>query len=180
MHSRPVPSQRFTSDSSHEVGKECDYWKKFGEYIHQLAIDDGWLDAQGKLTPAGLQVIVSEQEGDKRRRELTKSLKPRVSNLKSRLKINGSHFKTSSSFRSNTGVSSALRTKHYTKSAFVDEVKALLAKINGKFVHLGDSGEQCRLVVRIPREKRGTTSHTFVGTLSDIRRELNALVDDIE
>ena len=177
MTSRPVLSQRFTSDSPHEVGKECDFWKKFGEYAHQQAINDGWLDAQEKLTPAGLQIIISEQELIKRREELTRSPKLKSGGLKGKFKIKWLHLPISSSPRIGMKTKPSFRTKKHAKSEFVDEVKTLLSKISGTFVHYKDD----RLVVRIPSEKGvGTTSKSFTGSVSDIRRDLNKFLDEIE
>jgi len=177
MTSRPVPNQRFTSDSSYEVGKECGFWKKFGEYAHQQAISEGWLDAHGKLTPAGLLAIISEQESVGRREELARLSRPSRSGLRGKFKIKWLHPPTSSSPRIGMRVTSGHKTRKDAKSAFIVEVKMLLSKISGTFVHYKDD----RLVVRIPSEKGvGTTSKSFIGSVSDIRRDLNKFLDEIE
>ncbi len=180
MTSRPAPNQRFISDFLHEVGKECDYWKKFGEYAHQQATEEGWLDAHGKLTPPGLQAIVSEQESSQHRGELTKLLKPRASNSKDRFKINGLHIKTPSSPRRSMKTPPSLRTKKGVRSAFVVEVKTLLSKTEIGFVHFQPAEENSQLKVRVPTERGGTTSRTFVGTMSEIRQGLYALTKEVE
>lgn len=170
MSKQPVPKQLPAPDVSYRVGEECSYWLKFGEYPHQQAIEEGWLDTQGKLTPAGLQAIVSEQEMIKKREELTSSIKLKARSLKGKTRGRGLGFKTRF----------VTKTQKPTKSEFVVEVKTLLVKINGKFVYFAGDGENCRLVIRVPVEKNGTTSHTFNGSVSDIRRKLDAFIDEIE
>lgn len=176
MSNQPAPKQRLAVDVSYLVGEECGYWRKFGEYSHQQAIAESWLDAQGKLTPTGLQAIVSEQAEIRKREELARSLKPRQRKiLRSGIRIWGK-MKTSSSPRRGMKTNSSLRTKKGVKSAFVIEVKTLLSKISVTFVHYKDD----RLVVRIPNTKGGTTSHTFVGTMSEIRQGLHDLTRELE
>ena len=152
---------------------------EFGEYSHQQAIEDGWLDAQGRLTVAGLQAIVSEQERNKRRGELLKSLKSGGGD--GGLRTKKLRLRASSSSKPNTGASSAFRTQQRARLVFVNEVKALLSKIDGKFVHLsGEDSKDYRLVIRTPSEKGGTTSRTFAGTMSDILLELRDFTKEME
>ena len=180
MSEQPVPKQPPVPDVLYNVGEECNYWKKSGEYVQQQAVEDGLLDTQGRLTSTGLQVIVSEQENAQKREELARSLKPRKRrNLRSGIKIWGK-MKTSSSPRYGMKTHPSLRTKQGVKSAFIVEVSTLLAKIDGKFVHFVGDGKNCRLVIRVPAEKSGTTSHTLKGSVSDIRRDLDMLIDEIE
>lgn len=164
MSKQPVPEKFLARDVSYKVGEECGYWLKFGAYVHQQAIEEGLLDAQGRLTPAGLQATVSEQEDAKKRKELLRSLRPKARILKDIIKVSRLNHGTSSLFRRG-------------RVAFIDEVKTLLAKINGKFVHFAGDREDCLLVVRTPKEKRGTTSSTFTGTMSEVRQKLDDLID---
>ena len=179
MTSRPDPNQRFISDFLHEVGKECDYWKKFGEYVQQQAIADRLL-VDGKLTTAGLQEIISERDLAKKWDELVSSLKPKMPSVKSRIKIPAQNIKTSYSPRRGIKTHPSLRTKKGVKSAFVVEVKTLLSKTEIGFVHFQPAGENSQLKVRVPTERGGTTSRTFVGTMSEIRQGLYALTKEVE
>jgi len=169
MSNQPAPNQRFTLDVPYKVGEECSYWLNFGEYVQRQATEDGLL-VDGKLTLAGLQAIVSEREMAKKRDEKTSAIKLKAQSKKGKTKARRISFKTRFSSK----------TKKQTRSGFVDEVKALLAKIGGKFVHFSQEGEVCRLVVRIPNEKGNTTSRTLSGAVSDIKRELDGLIEQYD
>lgn len=152
---------------AYKIGEECLYWTKFGEYVQQQATEDGWLDAEGRLTLTGFQAIISEQAMIQKRAESVAALTPKRHGFKGKIKIKirGSNRKIF--------VHSAQRK---TMSAFIKEIKALLAKINGKFIYFTEEGEGYRLVVRIPNEKGSATSCTLIGTVSDIKRELDGLI----
>ena len=169
MSKQQVSKQLVAPDVLYKVGEECSHWLKFGDYVQQQAIEDGLLDG-GRLTSAGLQAIISEREMAKKRDEKTSAIKLEARSLKNRTKARGISFKTRFSSQ----------TQKQTKSWFVVEVKALLAKIDGKFVHFTEDGENCRLVIRVSAERGGTTSHTFTGSVSDIRLGLGEFIDEIE
>lgn len=179
MSKQPTTPHPIT-DVPYKLGEECDYWLKFGEYVHQQAISDGWLDAQGKLTPAGLQAIVSEQELNTHRAQHIKSLMAKGGGIKGKSQISGIRLKISHPPPSGKRVSFAFKTRKNTKSEFVDEVKMYLSKVGGKFVHFSDKNDGYQLVIRIPNEKYGTTSQTFRGAISDIRRELLDFIGELE
>jgi len=155
---------------------------KFGGYIQQQAIDDGWLDMHDKLTQEGLQAIADDHKNNKQREDLVTTLMSKGKTPKAKPKVSGSKPKTAipSSSRGSMGVSSALKSRKGARSAFVGEVKALLSKMDGKFIHFSDDDEDPRLVIRIPNERGGTTSQTFRGTISEIRRELLAFLREME
>lgn len=114
MSKQSALKQDFAPDVLYKVGEQCLYWLKFGEYTHQQAVEDHLLDAQGNLTPAGLQAIVSEREQAKERGNLLQSLKAKGHGKRRKIKVNGSKRKTSSSSstlpRKSLEVSSRLRT----------------------------------------------------------------------
>lgn len=180
MTKQPTSSPHPIQDVPYKLGEECDYWLKSGEYVQQQAVSDGWLDAQGKLTSVGLQAIVSEQELNKHRAEHIRSLMTKGGGTKDKSQISGIRLKTSHPPPSGKRVSPGFKTRKNTKADFLDEVKMYLAKVQGKFVHFSDKAEGCQLVIRIPNEKYGTTSQTFSGTISDIRRDLLDFIGGLE
>ncbi len=153
---------------------------KSSEYVHQQAVEEGWLDAQGKLTVSGSQAIVSEQEVVKRRQDRLGALVSKSQKDK-RLKLSGSSrkelFFPSSSSHKNLEMYSARSASKKTTAKTLKEIKASIGKRNVKFSHFMGEGEDCRLTIKIPNHKKdGTTSHTFRGTISDIKREFDDFV----
>lgn len=101
---------------------------------------------------------------------------------KGKLKISGSNrkelfFPSTSSSRKYLKTSYTHRSANDGDSAFERMVKSLLTKINWEFVHFGGEEGSCRLVIRIPNEKKRATSHTLRGTKEDIQKALFALVE---
>ena len=154
---------------------------KYNEYVHQQAVEDGWLDAQGKLTPSGLQAIVSEQETTKKRQDSLGALISKSQSVKGKLKISGSRrkelFCPSPSSHKSLEMYSARSASKKTTAKILKAIKASLGKINVKFSHFMGEGEDCRLTIKIPNHKKdSTTSRTFRGTISDIKKEFDDFV----
>lgn len=60
----------------YKVGEKCLYWlEKYGQYQHEQAIEEGWLDKEEKLTQDGLDAIDNESLQLKKRIELVEALK---------------------------------------------------------------------------------------------------------
>jgi hypothetical protein len=177
-----LPSNRSDDGSvSYKIGDECPYWLESSEYVHQQAIKEGWLDMQGKLTVDGFQAIVSEQEIVKNRKDQLEALTSKNRSVRGKLKLSGSSrkklFFPSSSSHQNLEMYSARSASKKTTTKILKEIKAHLGKINAKFSHFMGEGEDCRLTIKIPNLKKdGTTSRTFRGTISDIKREFDDFV----
>ena len=182
MNKPTVPNPRVVLDVYFRVGEVCNYWLKESQYEQERAIEDGLLDSHGKLTQEGFDAIMSAQKKGKDREELMRSLPSRGSCLKGKLKVRGGiGFNTPSSSRSGMGVSARLRTHKQSKSVFVKEINTIFSKTTDvKFVHFGDTADGHQLKVKIPNGKGGTNSLTLSGAVSDIRRELNALIIEVE
>ena len=159
MSKQPVPKLVLVKEVPFKVGEECDYWLKLGEYQQERAIADK-LIVDGKLTTAGLQAIDFDKEVAKKRVDLPMTLKPRTQELRLKTKFSAQ--------------------KQKAKSGFEAEVKALLSKTEIGFINIEGTGGNKRLRVKVPTEKGGTTSRSFTGSESDIRRDLDEFLDAIE
>ncbi len=191
MSDKPIPKQLQGDEVSCKVGEECLYWAKFGEYVQQQAIQEGWLDAQGRLTKEGFQVILSEEEGNKKRSDLVSAILATGHGSKGKavsgnMKINGSKrksfFSKRSSVRKTKAPSSHKGVSGSNKGVaeFLRKAKILLAKINGELVYFGGEGENLHLVIRIPSENSHGTSHTLRGTFMDIKQEFGGIIDQYD
>lgn len=160
MSKQTVPTLVLVKEVPFKVGEECDYWLKLGEYQQLLAIQDELL-VDGKLTPAGLKAIDFDKELAKKRKELPGILEPRGQELKLKTRFSAQ--------------------KQKVKSAFEAEVKALISKTGVVgFVHFTEKGDKSELKLKVPTDRGGTTTRPFKGSVSDIRRELNNFLDEIE
>ena len=159
MSKQPVPTLVLVKEVPFKVGEECDYWLKMGEYQQEQAIQDKLL-VDGKLTPAGLQAIDFDRETVKKREELTMAIKPKKQEIRLKTRFSAQ--------------------KQKAKSGFEAEVKALISKTEIKFVHFTELGDSSELKLKVPTDRGGTTTQPFIGSVSDIRRELNEFLDEIE
>ncbi len=164
MSKQSVSEQLLVPDVPYKVGEECNYWLKFGDYVQQQAVEAEWL-VEGRLTPKGLQAIDSDREMVKKREEITRF---KAQSLKGKTQARGIRIRTRFS------------QKQKVKSGFISEVKALLSKTEIGFIHFEEAGDNSRLRVKVPTERGGTTSKTFTGSESDIRRDLDEFLDEIE
>lgn len=159
MSKQPVPKLVLVKEVPFKVGEECDYWLKMGEYQQQLAIQDKFI-VDGKLTTAGSQAIDFDLKTAKKREELTMAIKPRKQEIRLKTRFSAQ--------------------KQKAKSGFEAEVKALLSKTEIKFVHFTENGDDSLLKLKVPTDRGGTTTRPFAGSVSDIRRDLDAFLDEIE
>ncbi len=184
MTEKSVSKQSVDDSPLYKKGESCLYWGKFGEYAYQLAVEDGWLDVQGKLTSAGFDAIVSEQETTKKRKDPLEASASKKRSFKGKIKISGAKRKkmlpASQSTRKNFKTSAIHKSSSKADAQFKKDVKASLAKIPGKFVHFKGEDEGYRLVVQVPNEKNALTSHTFTGTIVEIKQDFHNLIEQYD